>query len=216
MMKTAKIFRSVLAVMALVAAAPVHAQVQPAIGEVAPEQETLQQVAPADSEIPASAALPASDSVASDSVASDEAVPAMPQVFEGGINPNEINPIVFSYWERAAINDARNYRGQTRAPTEEELMRGIKTPGEQKVKPPPEEREIKLGGIVFVDAADWAIWLNGKRVTPTAIPREVMDLKVYKEYVEMKWFDDYTNQIFPLRIRAHERFNIDSRIFLPG
>jgi hypothetical protein len=172
-----------------------------ATAEVAPEQQTLQ---PAD---PAGGAPP---------VAETTADPMPAPVFEGGIDPNSINPIVFSYWERAAINDARQWVGKTRAPTEDELMRSVKTPGEQKKKPPPEEREIKLGGIVFVDAADWAIWLNGKRVTPDAIPREVMDLKVYKEYVEMKWFDDYTNQIFPLRIRAHERFNIDTRIFLPG
>lgn len=170
---------------------------------VAPEQQTVKAVEPASStgEAPAAVTEPAT---------------TPPVEFVGGINPNEIMPIVFSYWERAAVSDARNSRGLVRPPTEEELMRGIKTPNAQKVKPPPEEREIKLGGIVFVASNDWAIWLNGKRVTPEAIPSEVMDLKVYKEYVEMKWFDDYTNQIFPLRIRAHERFNIDTRIFLPG
>jgi hypothetical protein len=95
-------------------------------------------------------------------------------------------------------------------------MRDLKTAPAEKVKPPPEEREITLGGIVYVDGDDWTIWLNGKRVNPKAIPKEVIDLKVYKEYVEMKWFDDYTNQIFPLRMRTHQRFNLDARIFLPG
>ena len=169
---------------------------------VAPEQQTVT-IAP-----------PASTDGTAPAVTEPAATP--PVEFVGGINPNEIMPIVFSYWERAAVNDARNSRGLVRPPTEAELMRDLKTPGAEKVKPPPEEREIRLGGIVFGDSGDWAIWLNGKRITPTAIPKEVMDLKVYKEYVEFKWFDDYTNQIFPLRIRAHERFNIDTRIFLPG
>jgi hypothetical protein len=175
---------------------------------VAPEQQTVTTAPPASSDgsVPAMA----------NTVATDPAVQTPATQYEGGINPNEIMPIVFSYWERAAVNDARNARGLVRPPTDEELMRGIKNPQGEKVKPPPEEREIKLGGIVFVANNDWTIWLNGKRVTPDAIPTEVMDLKVYKEYVEMKWFDDYTNQIFPLRIRAHERFNIDTRIFLPG
>jgi hypothetical protein len=157
-------------------------------------------------------AVPAADTVAADTEA---ATPAAPKtIYEGGIDPNEIMPIVFSYWERAAINDARNSRGLVRPPTEEELMRDLKN--DQKVRPPPEEREISLGGIVYVSGGEWTIWLNGKRVTPAAIPSEVLDLKVYKEYVEMKWFDDYTNQIFPVRLRSHQRFNIDMRIFLPG
>jgi hypothetical protein len=32
----------------------------------------------------------------------------------------------------------------------------------------------------------------------------------------MKWFDEYTNQVFPIRLRPHQRFNIDARMFLPG
>jgi hypothetical protein len=53
-------------------------------------------------------------------------------------------------------------------------------------------------------------------VTPEALPEEIMDLKVYKEHVDLKWLDYYTNRIFPIRIRAHQRFNMDTRIFLPG
>lgn len=146
-----------------------------------------------------------------------EGPPAPAATNESDINPNDMAPVVFSYWEHAAINDARNSRGEVRPPTAEELAHDLNAgPGTEKPKPPPEEREIRLGGIVYVNGKDWSIWLNEKRVTPGAIPPEVMDLKVYKDYVEIKWFDEYTNQIFPLRLRAHERFNIDTRIFLPG
>ncbi len=132
------------------------------------------------------------------------------------VNPNDMPSLLFTYWEHTAIVDAKKSRGLVRPPTEDELTRGLQNNQEEKIKPPPEEREITLGGIAFTKAGDWTIWLNGKRVTPQAVPKEVMDLKVSREYIEMKWFDDYTNQIFPIRLRPHQRFNIDTRIFLPG
>ncbi len=141
--------------------------------------------------------------------------PAAPAA-KGEINPNSMPSVLFTSWEHTAIMDAKRSRGMVRPPTEEELMRDLKTRSLEKTKPPPEEREITLGGIVYADPGDWTIWLNGKRVTPKAIPVEVLDLTVHKEYIEMKWFDDYTNQIFPIRLRTHQRFNIDTRIFLPG
>jgi hypothetical protein len=129
------------------------------------------------------------------------------------IDPNRIAPIIMTAQERAAIVDARQSRGLVRPPTPEELAEGIDG---EKPPPTPEEREIRLEGIVYVNANDWTIWLNGQRVTPSALPKEAIDLRVFENYVEMKWFDEYTNQIFPLRIRSHQRFNMDMRIFLPG
>lgn len=126
-------------------------------------------------------------------------------------------PLVFTYWEYLAIQDALKTKGLTRAVAPEELKRDLKNrDGTVKVKPPPEEREIRLSGIVYNGAKDWTIWLNEKRVTPSAIPSEIFDLKVYRDYIEFKWFDDYTERIFPIRLRPHQRFNIDTRIFLPG
>lgn len=133
-------------------------------------------------------------------------------------NRNEYPSMLFTFWEHTAISDARRARGSTRAPTESELMRDLKTNNQEelRVKPPAEEREIKLSGILYQGGGKWTIWLNGERVTPQAIPEEVMDLKVYNDYIEFKWFDVYTNRIFPIRLRPHQRFNIDTRIFLPG
>jgi hypothetical protein len=134
-----------------------------------------------------------------------------------GFNPDEFASLVFTYWEHIAIQDARRSRGLVRAPTEEELMRDLKDRNdEERVKPPPEERDISLNGIVYRSAGDWTIWLNSKRVTPDALPEEIIDLRVFDEYIEMKWFDEYTNQVFPIRLRPHQRFNIDVRMFLPG
>ncbi|MEZ5813223.1 MAG: hypothetical protein R3E13_00615 [Alphaproteobacteria bacterium] len=135
-----------------------------------------------------------------------------------GFNPNDYDSLVFTHWEHIAIEDARRSRGKTRSVSEAELIRDINKRDDrsEKIKPAPEEREIRLSGIVYHSAKDWTLWLNEQRVTPEAIPEEVMDLKVYKTYIEFRWFDDWTNQIFPIRLRPHQRFNIDTRIFLPG
>lgn len=132
------------------------------------------------------------------------------------LNPARIPSILFTFWEHTAIRDAKRARGNVRAPTEAELMKDLGFKDTERVKPPAYTRDIRLGGIVFVSNADWVIWLNDKRVTPDALPREALDLFVSKEYIELKWFDEWTNQIYPIRLRPHERFNIDTRIFLPG
>lgn len=164
-----------------------------------PEQETLQDV------MQVTPALPV------------ESTPSPSQSTGPVFDDEQYPPLVLTYWEHIAIKEARNSRGLVRPPTESELMRDLKTTDQApKPKPPPEQREIRLGGLVYHGKKDWVIWLNNKRVTPEALPTEVLDLIVYKEYVEMKWFDEWSNQIYPIRLRPHQRFNIDTRIFLPG
>ncbi len=148
-------------------------------------------------------------------VAQEQTKPA-PLPRDRDVDLNSLKSLLFTHWQHTAIIDARRSRGFVKPPTESELNENLAIPGEEIPKPPPEEREISLGGIAFISADDWTIWLNGQRVTPKAIPKEVLDLTVYGEYIEVKWFDEYSNQIFPLRLRPHQRFNIDSRIFLPG
>ena len=84
--------------------------------------------------------------------------------------------------------------------------------GAQKTYP----REVKLGGILYNGVEDWIIWINQTRITPGAIPSEILDISVYDNYVELKWFDGETNKIYPIRLRPNQRFNIDARMFLPG
>lgn len=77
-------------------------------------------------------------------------------------------------------------------------------------------RDVSLSGIVYLSRHDWTVWINSMRVSPSAIPEQVMDLRVFKDYIELEWFDETTNQIFPIRLRPHQRFNLDTRMFLPG
>lgn len=124
--------------------------------------------------------------------------------------PNEYNSLFYTVWQHSLLQDAKRLF-RTRKPGEYEV------PVEQ--DPAKRERgirELSLGGILFKAADNWIVWLNGKRITPDAIPKEVIDIRVDKEYVELKWLDQYNNLIYPVRIRPHQRFNLDTRIFLPG
>ena len=70
--------------------------------------------------------------------------------------------------------------------------------------------------FVYASGEDWVVWLNGQRVTPEAVPKQIIDIQVKNDYIELKWFDSWTNLIYPVRLRPHQRFNLDTRIFLPG
>jgi hypothetical protein len=124
------------------------------------------------------------------------------------VNPNVIGPIIFTYWERTAINEARHGGGK---------LSFNRTQGAtaNKPKPPPEEREITLSGIAYTAPNDWTVWLNGKRLVPGALLPEMLALDVHSTYIEMRWMDDYTGRIYPIRLRPHQRFNLDSHVFLP-
>lgn len=129
------------------------------------------------------------------------------------ISVDQMPSLFFTHYQYKAIEQAKNKRGFVAPPTEAELAAINK--GEN-LQLDPESRYIKLGGIVYKDKDDWTIWLNGKRVTPDAVPTQILDLVVYQNYIEVQWMDETTNQIFPLRMKAHQRFNMDMRIFLPG
>lgn len=123
-------------------------------------------------------------------------------------NIGDMPTLFFTMWQHALLQEAK-IGLLTRAPTQSELdsdnpnnVKGI--------------REISLGGIVFDTSKKWTIWLNGQRVTPDALPKEIIDLKVKEDFIELKWFDSFSNQIYPIRLGAHQRFNLDTRIFLPG
>ncbi|MCF8495827.1 MAG: hypothetical protein K9G62_04075 [Alphaproteobacteria bacterium] len=140
---------------------------------------------------------------------------------ENGVLPQ--TSLLFTYWEHQALLDAKSTRGAVRTRSQEDPG-AAQTPGSSKETPepapPPQptitDREIALGGIAYTSAKEWTIWLNGHRITPKAIPHEIRDIKVYKEYIELKWFDEITNRIFPIRLRPHQRFSLDSKVFLPG
>lgn len=126
--------------------------------------------------------------------------------------PQQNISLLFQAWEYAMLKEAKSRMGTVRPATEGELQASLKDGAAKKRG----VRELGLGGILYRSDKDWTIWLNGNRVTPNAIPKQVMDIKVKQDHIDLKWFDSYTNLIYPLRLRPHQRFNLDNRIFLPG
>lgn len=132
------------------------------------------------------------------------------------ISPADLKTLFFVEREYRALKDAQNTKGAVRPVSDAEVRPTESVDLASIPKPPPEQRELRLGGILFTSKNDWVIWLNDKRVTPNAIPSEVLDLRVHQSYIEVKWLDEWSGQIFPIRLKPHQRFNFDSRIFLPG
>lgn len=77
-------------------------------------------------------------------------------------------------------------------------------------------RELSLSGIVFDAGGKWIVWMNKQRLTPTRLPVEVRDIKVHKDFIELKWYDTQSAKIHAIRLRPNQRFNLDSQSFLPG
>lgn len=130
-------------------------------------------------------------------------------VRDATVTPENVSTLFFTAWQHALLQEAK-IGFTTRAPEPGE----VGTASNEGAAPG--IRELSLGGIAFANSKKWTVWLNTVRVTPDAIPDQVLDIKVSRSHIDLKWFDRFTNKIYPVRLRPHERFNLDSRIFLPG
>lgn len=122
--------------------------------------------------------------------------------------------LFFTPGELNLIRDAE--KGLVSRPVTETEIKEAEKEIAQNIRPPRGPREIEMGGIIYQSENDWAVWINGQKITPDRIPEEILDIRVYRDTVQLKWFDAYTNQVFPVKMKSHQRFNIDTRIFLPG
>ena len=159
---------------------------------------------------------------------------AAPVVVGAEITPDDIPSLLYQDWEYISLRDAIAARylidpdaadvnnGGVKILTEEELALLEKPakaplPEEELVPIDPGIRILRLNGIVYVSQDDWTIWFNQERITPRSdLPEEITSLRVDQDFIEITWLDNYTNNIFPIRLRPNQRFDLDSRIFLPG
>jgi len=127
---------------------------------------------------------------------------------------SNVPSLFFTSQQHALLREAR-VGFNTRVPT----MQDYGDPGDPNdpnYRPPVAMRELALSGILFNSDNDWTIYLNKHRITPDNLPVEIVDIKVFKDYIELRWFDQVSNQIYPIRLRPNQRFNLDARVFLPG
>lgn len=80
----------------------------------------------------------------------------------------------------------------------------------------PTTRYLSLAGISYQAPENWIIWLNGKRMTPDALANEIIEIKVREDFVEIKWLDFGKGQVFPVRLRPNQKFDLETKTFLPG
>jgi hypothetical protein len=83
-------------------------------------------------------------------------------------------------------------------------------------EPIPQKRQIILSGIIYRGPNDWLIWLNGHKVAPGNLLKEIVDIKVHENSVHLKWFDIGLNGVIDLTIHPHEVYDIVTGIMLPG
>jgi hypothetical protein len=143
----------------------------------------------------------------------EDAMSSMAILREKATPSEEVGTLVFTLWQHALLADAKKLF-RTRRPSEAEIAAAAD--GSAVEAKPRGIREIGLKGILYKGKDNWIVWLNGNRLAPDAIPKEIIDIKVHSTYIDLKWFDAFTNLIYPIRLRPHQRFNLDSRIFLPG
>ncbi|PZP53332.1 MAG: hypothetical protein DI586_11165 [Micavibrio aeruginosavorus] len=137
--------------------------------------------------------------------------------------PPAIQSLFFSGSEQTLIREARS-GFNTQVPTEglglddqdEEIPVFEKEQSVSEDDNRITDRKLSLGGIVFLTPDNWTIWLNKRRITAATLPKEAIDLRVYKEFIEVKWLDPVSNKIFPVRLRPNQTFSLDAQTFVPG
>ncbi len=144
----------------------------------------------------------------------EEAMASMGTLRINTVKPENVGTLVFTLWQHSLLQDAKKLF-RTRRPSDVEIANAASGSAVEEARPRG-IRELSLSGILYRGTDDWIVWLNGARMAPDALAKEVIDIKVTENYIDIKWFDSYTNLIFPIRMRPHQRFNLDTRIFLPG
>lgn len=80
----------------------------------------------------------------------------------------------------------------------------------------PAKRQIKLSGVLLRKPGDWIVWINGQKMIPSVLLPEIIDIKVERDIVHLKWYDIGLNKILNISLRPHQTYDITSGVLLPG
>ncbi len=82
--------------------------------------------------------------------------------------------------------------------------------------PIPTKRVISLSGVLYRKPGDWIVWLNGHKLVPGKKLPEIVDIKVERDRVHLKWFDIGMAKIIAITLRPHQTYDIVSGVMLSG
>jgi hypothetical protein len=81
----------------------------------------------------------------------------------------------------------------------------------------PQQRTISVAGVLYRNADDWIVWMNGQKITPSRLLPEIIDISVRdSSRVNLKWFDAGLNQVISVSLRPHQTYDITTGLLLPG
>ena len=88
-------------------------------------------------------------------------------------------------------------------------------PGSQGEKIPM-VRKITLSGVAFKNPKQWVVWINGQKISPGYLLKEIVDIQVEQDAVHLKWFDIGLNGVLNITLHPHETYDIVAGVLLPG
>jgi hypothetical protein len=76
-------------------------------------------------------------------------------------------------------------------------------------------RTVSLAGIVYINAKNWVIWLNGERVTRKNMPQRLVGVTVRPQVVHLRWLDITNQRIVNISLKPHQQYLLDSDTIIP-
>ncbi len=78
-------------------------------------------------------------------------------------------------------------------------------------------RTITLTGVLYKNPQDWMIWLNGQKLNPNNLFKEILDIEVYQDSrVRLKWYDIGLDGVIDITMRPHQKYDIVTGLLLPA
>lgn len=72
----------------------------------------------------------------------------------------------------------------------------------------PIDRKIRLSGIYYKDDGNWIVWLNGYKLHPRYLLKEIHRIDVKRDEIFLSWYDIGLNDVINIRMRPHQVYDI--------
>lgn len=129
--------------------------------------------------------------------AAETAAPGAAAAAAAALNAPFRDTLLFSGVEVAAVREAAAGRRSNEAFLDAEKVELI-----------PIDRKIKLSGIYYKDDTTWIIWLNGYKLHPRYLLKEIHRIEVKKDEVSLSWYDIGLNDVINIKLRPHQVYDI--------